>query len=127
MLPFNENILRMTKENTDFRREVLTTGYSQVVLMSIEPNGAAGEESHWGCDQLVVCADGMGAVVVGAEMTPLHRNALVAIPSGTVHDLVNIGREPLKLCMIYTPPVLPAGTVHHTRDEALAGMALLPA
>jgi mannose-6-phosphate isomerase-like protein (cupin superfamily) len=119
MLPFNENILRMTKENADFRREVLTTGHSQVVLMSIEPDAGAGEETHWGCDQLVVCADGMGAVVIGAEMTPLHRNALVAIPSGTAHDLVNIGREPLKLCMIYTPPVLPAGTVHHTRADAL--------
>ena len=32
---------------------------------------------------------------------------------------VNIGREPLKLCVIYTPPVMPAGTVHHTRADAL--------
>ena len=119
MLPFNENILRMTKENADFRREVLTTGHNQVVLMSVAPNEDVGEETHWGADQLVVCVDGMGAVVTGGEMTPLQRNALVAIPSGTTHDLVNIGREPLKLCMIYTPPVLPAGTVHHTRAEAL--------
>ncbi len=123
MLPFNENILRMTKENADFRREVLTTGHSQVVLMSIAPNEDVGEETHWGCDELVTCADGMGAVVVGAEMTPLHRNALVAIPSGTTHDLVNIGREPLKLCLIYTPPVLPAGTVHHTRADALEAVS----
>jgi mannose-6-phosphate isomerase-like protein (cupin superfamily) len=119
MLPFNENILRMTKENADFRREVLTTCHSQVVLMSIEPNEDVGEETHWGSDQLVVCADGMGAVVVGAEMIPLHRNALVAIPAGTKHDVVNIGREPLKFYTVYTPPEMPAGTVHHTRAEAL--------
>ena len=119
MLPFNENILRMTRANADFRREVLTTGHSQVVLMSIDPEGETGEEGHWSCDQLVACADGMGAVVVGGEMTPLHRNALVALPAGTAHNVVNIGREPLKLCVIYTPPVMPAGTVHHTRADAL--------
>ena len=120
MLPFNENILRMARENTDFRREVLTTDHSQVVLTSIEPTDDLGEETYWGSDQFVICAEGMGAVEVGAELIPLHRNALIAIPAGTTHNVVNIGREPLKLYSIHSPPAMPAGTVQHTRADALA-------
>ena len=40
MAKFNQDIVQMTKDNTDFRRVVLTEKHSQVVMMSVEPGDA---------------------------------------------------------------------------------------
>jgi mannose-6-phosphate isomerase-like protein (cupin superfamily) len=44
----------------------------------------------------------------------------VIVPSGTWHNIVNIGNEALKLYSIYAPPAHPRGTVHRTKAEAEA-------
>jgi hypothetical protein len=57
MPKFNEDIKKMAKENTDFRREILTNEHSQIVLMSIEPGDEIGEETHE-VDQVLVFVKG---------------------------------------------------------------------
>ena len=42
---FNDNIKKLTKANTDFRRELFTNVHCQVVLMCIEPGEDIGEET----------------------------------------------------------------------------------
>ena len=42
------------------------------------------------------------------------------MPAGTRHNLVNTDDEPLKLYTIYSPPEMPAGTMHATKADALA-------
>ena len=116
---FNENVARMARENSDFRREVLTTDHCQVVLVCLQPGEETEEETHWATDQLYVTVEGMGAAIVGGEMTPMHRNSLVAVPSGTTHALRNIGKEPLRLYQVCAPPEMEPGTVEQHRAVAV--------
>ena len=44
----------------------------------------------------------------------------IFVPAGTWHNVINIGRTPLKVSSIYAPPHHPAGTVHRTKEEAEA-------
>lgn len=123
MLPFDENIIRLTRENSDFLREVFTTDHSQLVLACLAPNEDLGDTTHWGSDTLVACVEGLGAVVEGAELTPLQRHGLVLVPAGTRHDIANVGRHPLRLCLMYAPPILPRGTIHPRKADALASLS----
>jgi hypothetical protein len=38
--------------------------------------------------------------------------------AGTKHNIINTGRIPMKLYMLYAPPNHRDGTVHHTRANA---------
>jgi mannose-6-phosphate isomerase-like protein (cupin superfamily) len=119
MPKFNEDIKKMAKENTDFRREILTNEHSQIVLMSIEPGDEIGEESHE-VDQVLVFVKGKGEAVLDGERRPIRKSSLVAVPAGTLHNFINTGDKPLKLFTIYSPPEEAPGTVHRNKAEALA-------
>ena len=119
MPQFNQNISKLARENTDFRREILTNEHSQVVLMSIEPGDDIGEETH-DVDQVLAFVNGRGEAILDGKKAPVENGSLVAVPAGTRHNFVNTGSEPLKLYTIYSPPEEPPGTVHHTKAEALS-------
>jgi mannose-6-phosphate isomerase-like protein (cupin superfamily) len=119
MPKFNEDIKKMAKENTDFRREILTNEHSQIVLMSIEPGDEIGEETHE-VDQVLVFVKGKGEAVLDGERRPIGKASLVAVPAGTLHNFINTGDKPLKLFTIYSPPEEAPGTVHRNKAEALA-------
>jgi mannose-6-phosphate isomerase-like protein (cupin superfamily) len=40
------------------------------------------------------------------------------VPSGTTHNVINIGTVTAKLYTLYSPPNHPEGTVHATKVEA---------
>jgi mannose-6-phosphate isomerase-like protein (cupin superfamily) len=117
MPKFNEDIKKMAKENTDFRREILTNEHSQIVLMSVEPGDEIGEETHE-VDQVLVFVKGKGEAVLDGER--IQKSSLVAVPAGTLHNFINTGDKPLKLFTIYSPPEEAPGTVHRNKAEALA-------
>jgi len=117
MPTFNENIKKMAKENTDFRRELLTNENSQVVIMSVEPGDDIGEETH-DVDQILYFVAGKGEAVLDGKKSAIAKGSLVAVPAGTLHNFVNTGDEPLKLFTVYSPPEEEPGTVHHTKAEA---------
>jgi mannose-6-phosphate isomerase-like protein (cupin superfamily) len=119
MPKFNEDIKKMAKKNTDFRREILTNEHSQIVLMSIEPGDEIGEETHE-VDQVLVFVKGKGEAVLDGESRPIRKSSLVAVPAGTLHNFINTGDKPLKLFTIYSPPEEAPGTVHRNKAEALA-------
>jgi mannose-6-phosphate isomerase-like protein (cupin superfamily) len=119
MPKFNDNIRKLAKDNTDFRREILTNKHSQVVLMSIEPGDDIGEETHNG-DQVLVLVKGEGKAVLDGKKASIEKNSLVSVPAGTRHNFINTGDKPLKLYTIYSPPEEAPGTVHHTKAEAVA-------
>ena len=83
MPKFNENIKEMAKQNTDFRREILTDEHSQIVLMSIEPCDEIGGETHE-VDQVLVFVTGKGEAVLDGERSPIRKSSLVAVPAGTL-------------------------------------------
>jgi len=113
-----EDVIRLARENDDFRREVATAERSQIVVMTIPPSGDIGEEVHEGIDQLLLFVEGEAEAIVGDERRRVGPDELVLVPGGTRHNFVNIGEFPLRLVTVYTPPEHPPGTVHRTKEEA---------
>ena len=115
---FNADIKDLAKENTDFRRVILTNEHTQIVLMSIEPGDEIGEETHDG-DQVLVFIKGEGEAVLDGERSKVEKGSLVAVPAGTKHNFINTGDKPLKLYTVYSPPEEEPDTVHRTKAEAM--------
>ena len=119
MAKFNQDIVQLTKDNTDFRRVILTEKHSQIVLMSVEPGDDIGEETHK-VDQVLVFVAGSGEAVLDGEKSEVSANRLVVVPAGTKHNFINTGGEPLKLYTVYAPPEEEEGLVHKDKAEAEA-------
>jgi mannose-6-phosphate isomerase-like protein (cupin superfamily) len=119
MAKFNQDIVQLTKDNTDFRRVILTEKHSQIVLMSVETGEDIGEETHK-VDQVLVFVAGSGEAVLDGEKSQVAANRLVVVPAGTKHNFINTGGEPLKLYTVYAPPEEEEGLVHKDKAEAEA-------
>ena len=52
------------------------------------------------------------------EIHELKSDRAVTVPAGTWHNVINTGKEPLKLYSIYAPPQHPPGTMHGTRADS---------
>ena len=117
MEAFDGDIIKLAKENTYFRQEVITGAHSQVVLMSIPPGGEIGEEIHE-VDQTLVFVQGGGKAILDGETTRIEESTLVFVPAGTKHNFINVGSDDLKLYTVYAPPEHKPGTVHKTKEEA---------
>ena len=120
MSAFNQPIRKLAKSNTDFRRVVATGLHAQVVLMCLQPGDDIGEEVHADTDQLFQVIKGKGEAMLDGAAQPLSKGALLLVPAGTRHNLVNTGARPIHLYTIYAPPETAPGTVHATRAEAMA-------
>ncbi len=118
----NQDIVALTRQNTNFRKEILTNEHSQVVLMSVEPGEDVGEETHT-VDQVLVFVEGEGESVLDGQRGRVQAGSLVSVPAGTLHNFINTGPMPLKLYTIYAPPEEEPGTLHRTRAEAMAAEA----
>lgn len=122
--PFVINIEKATLRNNYFRTALWTGEYLQLTLMSIKPREDIGLEIHRDLDQFLRIEQGQGVVMMGDSKDNLNfrrrvsDNYAVIIPAGKWHNLVNIGRVPLKLYSIYAPPQHPLGTVHVTKQDA---------
>ena len=115
---YSEDVVKMARENEDFRRVLFTTERSQLVLMTIQPGEEIGEEAHEGIDQVLAFVAGEGEATLGEERFGVRDGSVVVVPSGTRHNFVNRGSTALKLYTVYTPPEHPDGTVHRTKQEA---------
>jgi len=115
------NIEELTLSNTNFRQVVFTGKYSQLVLMSLNPNEEIGMEVHPNVDQFFRIEKGEGKVVMNNEETAVKDGSAIVVPAGTQHNVINISSDmPLKLYTIYTPPQHKDGTIHKTKAEAMA-------
>ena len=122
--PFIFNIDHATRMNQHFRTTLWTGRDLQLTLMSIPMRGEIGEEMHDDVDQFIRIESGRARVYMGncrgrlEAMAEIDGNDAIIIPAGTWHNIVNIGRCPLKLYSLYAPPAHPRGTVHKTRLDA---------
>jgi mannose-6-phosphate isomerase-like protein (cupin superfamily) len=112
------DILEAARNNEAFRREVLTGEHSQVVVMAIPPGGEIGEEVHPETDQLLLFVDGSGEARLNGVASAVGPNDLVFVRSGTRHNFLNTGDDPLRLITVYAPPEHAPGTVHLTKADA---------
>lgn len=115
---FAEDIKKLTKENTNFRKVLHTGQHSQVVAMSIPVGGDIGEETHSAVDQILYFVDGSCEAILDGESRTVEKHDIVFVPAGTIHNFKNVGNEDLKLFTVYAPPEHPDGTVHATKADA---------
>lgn len=124
--PFVINIEKATKKNTDYRLALWTGDHLQLTLMSIAVGGDIGLEMHSDLDQFIRIEEGQGIVKMGDSRDNLdfqekvYDDFVFIIPAGKWHNLINTGTTPIKLYSIYAPPQHPKGTVHRTKEDAMA-------
>lgn len=113
-----------TLNNTFFRKVLYTAPHSQLVLMCLKPNEEIGMEVHPENDQFFRFEKGEGKVIIGGEEFIVKDGDTAIVPAGQMHNVINTsGTEELKLYTIYSPAHHPDGTIHKTKEEALAAEA----
>ena len=122
-MPFNVDIVKAAKANTFFRQVLATEEHTQVVVMSIPPQGEIGEEIHKDIDQVLAFVEGTGVAILEGEESAVGPDRLVHVPAGMRHNFVNRGPGDLRLYTVYAPPQHAQGTIHHTKAEADADEA----
>lgn len=122
--PFVGNLYELTLKNPNYRAALWTGGDLQLTVMSIPAGGDIGLEVHDELDQLLYIVSGHGIVRMGVAENdlglrkPVSEGFSVIIPRGTWHNVINSGREPIKLFSVYAPPNHPKGTVQPTKADA---------
>ena len=122
--PYVINIEQMAVRNPNFRTAIWTGCYMQMTLMCIPLCGEIGLEVHQDTDQLIIVEQGKAEVMIGKCKEKqdfqkfMCKGDVVFIPAGSWHNIINVGRIPLKLASVYAPPHHPWGTVHSTKAEA---------
>ena len=122
--PYVINIGQTAMQNQNFRTAVWTGCHLQMTVMCIPPCGEIGLEIHPDTDQLIRVEQGTAAVKIGECKNQLDfqqnicKGDAVFIPAGTWHNIVNTGRNVLKVSSVYAPPNHRRGTVHLTKADA---------
>ncbi|MEZ4156659.1 MAG: cupin domain-containing protein [Candidatus Paceibacterota bacterium] len=117
MKGFITNIEKETLENTDYRRVLYTSKYSQLVLMCIKPGQEIGNEMHH-LDQFIRVEQGRAKVVLNnSEEHIVEADFAIVIPRETWHNVINESDTDLKIYSIYSPPEHKDQTVHKTKEE----------
>ncbi|QAT49869.1 cupin domain-containing protein [Caproiciproducens sp. NJN-50] len=125
-IPIVVNIEAVTEQNNTFRTALWTGNHLQLTLMSIRVNDDIGLEMHPDVDQFIHIEQGEGLAKFGNRRDNMNfqkrvgPSDAIVIPAGTWHNVVNVGTVPLKVYSIYAPPQHPWGTVHKTKDDAIA-------
>lgn len=121
MKGFKTNIEKEAVDNTDFRRVLYTSEYSQLVLMSLRPLEEIGLEVHKGNDQFFRVEKGYGRCVIDGNEYELSDGDAVVVPTGAKHNIINLSdTDDLKLYTIYSPPHHKDGIVRAMKDDAAA-------
>ncbi|GIF19100.1 mannose-6-phosphate isomerase-like protein (cupin superfamily) [Actinoplanes tereljensis] len=110
-------IATVAEQSPDFRRVLWTGKHTQLVVMTIPPNGEIGEEVHE-VDQILTFVSGVGQAIVSGQERKVAQGDLVVVPAGRKHNFVNTGPNPLVLYTVYGPPEHADGAVHKTKEEA---------
>lgn len=115
-----DDIEKVTKENSNFRKVVYTGKFSQLVVMSLKPGEDIGKEVHPDVDQFFRIEEGEAKVVIDGEEEVAKEDFAIVVPAGSEHNLINTSKEKdLKLYTIYSPANHPEGTVHKDHKEAM--------
>lgn len=121
MSGYSVNIERKALENDDFRQVLYTAPHSQLVVMTLQAGEDIGQERHDDVDQFIRIEAGQGEAILDGERHALNVGSAVIIPAGTTHNVINTSsNEPMRLYTVYSPPNHPDGTIHRTKQEAIA-------
>jgi len=97
-----------------------TAKFSQLVLMSLLPSEAIGEEVHE-VDQFFRFEQGTGQAVIDGNVYDISDGDIVIVPAGSKHNIINTSQtDKLKLYSLYSPPHHRDGVIHATKEQAVA-------
>lgn len=118
------DIERLTLENNNFRKVLITENNLQLVLMSLKLNEEIGMEVHDTVDQFFRIEQGNGKLIIRLPNMQLVEKSLIEntvfiVPKGTYHNIVNTGSIDMKLYTIYSPPNHPDKTIHDKNPEKI--------
>jgi quercetin dioxygenase-like cupin family protein len=85
-------------------------GHFEMILGEIAPGGTADRHAHDVEFQAIYILSGAAEVALGDG--PVRRcgaGTVIRIPPGLVHEVRSVGTEPLRLIVVYSPPLLPRG------------------
>ena len=89
--------------------------------MSLKPNEDIGLEVHPNVDQFFRIEKGQGKVVIDGIEHEISDGSAVIVPAGSEHNVINTSAtESLKLYTIYSPANHKDGTIHETKEIAMA-------
>jgi mannose-6-phosphate isomerase-like protein (cupin superfamily) len=117
---FEGDIKEVAIENESFRKTVYTGDHSQLVVMSLAPNGETSKEKQNETDKILFIVKGKAESVLNRRIREAQKHDVVFVPAGAEHHLKNVGTGNLKLIVIYSPPLYPDGTLHTTAQDATA-------
>ena len=123
--PLILNLPIAAERNESFRQALWTGEHLQLTVMTLPIGGEIGAEMHDTLDQMLRVESGVALVRIGEDKEHLRDTRRVGAgsvflnPSGTYHNVLNAGREPLKLSSVYAHPAHPKGTVHKTKEDAV--------
>jgi mannose-6-phosphate isomerase-like protein (cupin superfamily) len=115
---FVTDIEKDTINNNYFRKVLYTGKKSQLVLMSLKRDEDIGEETH-DVDQFFRVDAGSGKVIINNKEHAIKDGVAFIVPAGVQHNVINTGKEDLKLYSIYSPPHHQDQIIHKTKEEAL--------
>jgi len=115
---FVVNIENETVKNNFFRKVLYTGKHSQLVLMSIKPKEDIGVEVHETVDQFFRIDAGSGEVIINGITHKIKDGFAFIVPAGAEHNIINTGKEDLKLYSVYSPPNHKDKTIHKTKKDA---------
>jgi mannose-6-phosphate isomerase-like protein (cupin superfamily) len=116
---FNANIEKETLKNKNFRKVLYTGKYSQLVLMSLKVDEEIGVEVHKKTDQFFRVEAGTGKAIINDTEYKISNGSSIVVPAGAKHNIINTGKDDLKLYSVYSPSHHADGTVHKTKKDAL--------
>lgn len=86
------------------RRALWTGAHAELFAASLAVGESTDEAVHDDADQVVTFVTNGGQVVVDGEERLVAAGDVVAVPAGVRHRIVNVGRAPLILYTVSTPP-----------------------
>ena len=113
------NIEKLSLENKNFRKVLYTDKNSQLVLMSLLPKEEIGAEVHT-VDQFLRVEKGVGKAVLNDVSQNISDGSVIVVPAGTKHNIINTGKDDMKLYTLYMPPHHLDGVIHKTKADAEA-------
>ena len=119
-MAYSGNIEKQTLKNDYFRQVIFTGKHAQLVLMSLKVGEEIGNEVHKKVDQFFRIEQGEAKFVLknGKEKHIVGNGDAIIVPAGTWHNVINIGKNKLKLYTVYSPPNHPDKTIHKTKADA---------
>ena len=114
------DIKKMAKENKAFRRVLDTGKFGQLVLISLLKGEELGDEMHPTVDELYYVVDGEGEIKLNGKSYPFSEHEVMMVPAGTRHDIINTGKDDLKLFALFTTPLYPENEMIPTREKSFA-------